>query len=232
MAQLGSAPRLGRGGRQFDSGLPDQFYLDFGSSRKYNSDMEFTPHDLDSLKGHLHKGYRMVFMPDHPYCWKHSKSVYFHRLVMENELGRFLDPEEHTHHKSGNILDNSPGNLEVITVSAHAREHWKQRGTNARDTTCPQCGTEFRTRKSKVRFCSHKCSWIAARKVKRPTKEELEKMVWESPSSMIAGLYGVSDRMIKRWCDSYGIDKPPRGYWAKQQSSSGRRLGMDARTIS
>lgn len=59
------------------------------------------------------------------------------------------------------------------------------------------------------------------RKVKRPSARELHRLVWSKPSLQLAEELGVSDRMIKKWCDSYGIDKPPRGYWAKQRS-----LGM------
>ena len=53
------------------------------------------------------------------------------------------------------------------------------------------------------------------RKVTRPTKEELEKQIWSTPSSQLALRYGVSDTAISKWCKAYKITKPPRGYWAK-----------------
>lgn len=56
--------------------------------------------------------------------------------------------------------------------------------------------------------------WL--RKVERPTKEELEKLLWEIPTTSIAKKYGVSDKAIGKWAKSYEITKPPRGYWAKQ----------------
>lgn len=56
------------------------------------------------------------------------------------------------------------------------------------------------------------------RKVKRPSKEELHKLVWSMPTIEIAKLYGVSDKSIEKWCRCYEIDKPPRGYWAKKRS--------------
>lgn len=52
------------------------------------------------------------------------------------------------------------------------------------------------------------------RKVIRPSKEELEKLVWEKPTAQLALLFGVSDKAIGKWCHSYGISKPPRGYWS------------------
>lgn len=55
-----------------------------------------------------------------------------------------------------------------------------------------------------------------ARKVDRPSREELEKLVWELPTTKLAIRFGVSDVSISKWCESYGISKPPRGYWKKQ----------------
>jgi hypothetical protein len=49
----------------------------------------------------------------------------------------------------------------------------------------------------------------------RPTKESLNLMLWEIPTSKIAKEYGVSDSAISKWCKSYNIVKPPRGYWSK-----------------
>lgn len=53
------------------------------------------------------------------------------------------------------------------------------------------------------------------RKVERPTKEELGRLVWEKPCTQIAKDFGVTDNAIKKWCKLYGIIAPPRGYWAK-----------------
>lgn len=58
------------------------------------------------------------------------------------------------------------------------------------------------------------------RKVVRPTKEELEKLVWEKSTVKIAQEMGVSDKAVEKWCKSYGISKPERGYWAKIYSSN------------
>ncbi len=53
------------------------------------------------------------------------------------------------------------------------------------------------------------------RKVIRPSKEELFKLVWEKPTTLIAKDFGVSDKAIEKWVRSYDLEKPPRGYWAK-----------------
>ena len=46
-----------------------------------------------------------------------------HRAVMERLLGRALLDGEVVHHKNGDKLDNTPGNLEVLSRAEHAREH-------------------------------------------------------------------------------------------------------------
>jgi hypothetical protein len=52
-----------------------------------------------------------------------NKTVFDHRRVMEQHLGRQLLPDEDVHHKDGNRLNNSLDNLEVIEHSAHTRRH-------------------------------------------------------------------------------------------------------------
>jgi transposase len=52
------------------------------------------------------------------------------------------------------------------------------------------------------------------RKVEPPTADELAKLLWEIPSSKIAERYGLSDTMICKWAKSFGLSKPPRGYWS------------------
>jgi len=48
----------------------------------------------------------------------------------------------------------------------------------------------------------------------------LEKLVWEMPSERVAEKYGVSGRLITKRCRQLGIEKPPRGYWAKLRSKN------------
>lgn len=58
-----------------------------------------------------------------------------------------------------------------------------------------------------------------SRKVERPSKEELEKLLWEKPTTEIAKNFDVSDSAIVKWAKAYGITKPPRGYWQKLKAA-------------
>ena len=46
-----------------------------------------------------------------------------HRVVMERFLRRKLTREENVHHANGDILDNTPSNLSLVSRSEHAKLH-------------------------------------------------------------------------------------------------------------
>lgn len=68
------------------------------------------------------KGYWYVKKPEHP---RASKTGYVKRadLVLEVKLGRPLIAGEIAHHKNENKEDDSPDNLELMTLANHTRLH-------------------------------------------------------------------------------------------------------------
>lgn len=195
---------------------------------------DFKYHNLYSLDVRVcYYGYKEAYYPEHPNS-RVNGYVGYHRLVMENMIGRYLTAEEEVHHKDKNPLNNRPCNLKLC---ANTAEHNKEHIGPPPKRICCGCGRSFTvverikerngitSRYSRKQYCSKKCSKEAQKnqaKLKsnkrvsnRPTKEQLQKLVWEMPSEKIGSIYGVSGRAIGKWCKKYNIDKPPRGYWSK-----------------
>lgn len=132
-------------------------------------------------------------------------------LVGSEWQGEFLTIE--IHHKDGNPLNNCESNLQYLCPNCHSLTpnfyHTK------RQTFCA-CGKPKTHKGKQCRSCANKNNHspkLTLRKVVRPTKEELAKLLWEQPTTKIAESLGVTDKAISKWCKSYGLTKPPRGYW-------------------
>lgn len=85
---------------------------------------------------------------------------------------------------------------------------------------CSNCNDPI-TKRSKTGLCQ-RCYLYAVQlphpeKITWPTKEELEKMIWEMSTIKIASQLGVSDKAVEKRCRKLGVSKPPRGYWAKRK---------------
>ena len=80
--------------------------------------------------------YWYIYSPNHPHTTK-QRYVAEHRLVMEETLGRFLDPQEVVHHINNDPQDNRPENLELFASNAaHLQSELAGR--------CPQWSEEGR----------------------------------------------------------------------------------------
>lgn len=155
-------------------------------------------------------GYEYINDKNHPMANKSGK-VYVHRLVASERLGRRLENWEHVHHIDGDKLNNLPSNLIVLSSSTHSRVEQALRGNKRELVKCKVCGEPTYN----VNFCSQECNKLSLRKF-NPTKNDLLKLVWELPTVKVAKMYGVSDKAVEKRCKLLGIEKPPRGYWAKK----------------
>ncbi len=116
--------------------------------------------------------YLYCIVRDHPYRTKNDYVLY-HRVVLENHLGRILNPDEVVHHKDEDKLNNSIENLEILTSSFHTRAHNIQKGRSWVDLKCPNCGVffdrpankSFIYKKGKWSCCSAKCRGKFSRKI-------------------------------------------------------------------
>ncbi len=81
-----------------------------------------------------------------------------------------------------------------------------------------ECGAKISKNSRNCKKCASAMNTVKRIKnSKRPLKEELEKIVWEMPTTKVAKKYGVSDSAVGKWCKYYGIIKPSLGYWTKQK---------------
>ena len=65
----------------------------------------------------IQAGYAFITRHDHPRANKRTGRVREHIVVMEQQLGRYLLPDEEVHHKNTDRSDNDPRNLELWTRS-------------------------------------------------------------------------------------------------------------------
>lgn len=124
-------------------------------------------------------------------------------------------------HVNGNPEDNRIENLRILCGHCHSQTDTFCKGHKDRrikETFCG-CGKKIGHKSLNCRKCSLKIVRTETRKVDRPSKEELEKLIWEIPTLQLAKRFGVSDKAVEKWCISYGISKPPRGYWAAKKAS-------------
>lgn len=121
------------------------------------------------IKKSIKKGdYMYALVPEHPFATKNGYVLY-HRIIVENYLGRLLNSHEVVHHKNHNKFDNRIENLEVLTSKEHAKIHGLEHGREFADLKCPICGKEFTLpynqtvyvkypdNTDKVQCCSKKC---------------------------------------------------------------------------
>jgi Zn finger protein HypA/HybF involved in hydrogenase expression len=119
----------------------------------------------------------------------------------------------HLDHINGVNNDNRLENLRFLCPNCHSQTETFA-GRRLKIKYYCECGTE----KSKLGSCCIKCSRKKSQpklRIDYPSKELLEKLLWEKPTVQIAKDYGVSDNAVAKWAKKYNLNKPSRGYWTK-----------------
>lgn len=86
--------------------------------------------------------YNYVVVKEHPNATKNGY-ILEHRIIMENHLGRILNPNEVVHHINEDKKDNRIENLQLMLVGEHERLHGKKAGRKYAEFICPECGKNF-----------------------------------------------------------------------------------------
>lgn len=170
------------------------------------------------------------FQPLHRAKWASyvTKDVFLSRLQKHTSLNRDfvkrkliefdLVKNQCVECSMGTIWNNKPLVLHLDHINGDGLDY---RLENLR-LLCPNCHTQtstFAGRKMKKYYrcsvCGNQtagygercfdCGQVSRRKIIRPSKVELERMVLELPMTKIAKQFGVSDNAVRKWCKSYGM---------------------------
>jgi hypothetical protein len=118
--------------------------------------------------------YLYAVVPDHPKANK-NKYVLYHRVLVENSIGRLLTNDEIVHHIDEDKTNNDLDNLQILSRKDHAKLHAKI-GRAYVQLQCVHCGIIFEREKRNVKgkgLCSRSCnakynransSWIGKQK--------------------------------------------------------------------
>lgn len=175
-------------------------------------------------------GYIVVEYPDHPKAFDTGTGiigVYEHVLITEEDiLDRPLKKGEVVHHLDENKSNNSPDNLLPLENPSHGKLHaWMNKNViipspeyqERKNLGCVRCKVCERPIRHDEIYCSKNCNTLDTRKFEHPDKEELQKLIWEKPTTLIAKDFNVSDKAIEKLCIKLNIEKPSRGYWTKKK---------------
>lgn len=95
-------------------------------------------------------------------------------------------------HINGNHTDNRVENLRILCPHCHSQ-------------TSTFSGKRFRKPKLSDNPLWRNRDRFDTRKVNRPTKDELKKLISEHPWTKIGKMFGVSDNAIRKWAKRYNI---------------------------
>lgn len=133
---------------------------------------------------------------------------------------RFLCPNCHSQTKT--FCSKNKGNRENFVKLQKQDSSYREELSNIIEQKSPKvkrikqlnfcnCGKQIQLKSLQC----YKCMSLSYEKIVWPSKEELEKLVWEKSTLQLSKELGVSDKAVENKCKKYGIKKPERGYWAK-----------------
>jgi len=129
-------------------------------------------------------------------------------------MGLILD------HVNGVRDDNRLENLRIVcpncaaTLDTHCG---RKNRLEPSERDCVLCGTPFRARTPRQRYCSRACGTRAStrgvprpdrRRVERPPYDVLLREIAETSWSAVGRSYGVSDNAVRKWVRQYEREEP------------------------
>lgn len=124
-------------------------------------------------------------------------------------------------HINGVSNDNRLENLRFLCPNCHSQTPTFA-GKRFRQTYLCSCGKEMSSTSEHCKQCQvdkivHYNDPSRKTKINWPSPEEIQKLVWEISTVQLAKQLGVSDNAISKFCKTFNISKPPRGYWSQKK---------------
>ena len=113
-----------------------------------------------------------------------SKVMSYPKILMEEKLGRPLEPYEEVHHIDGDFTNNDISNLELVKHGEHQRHHSQKYYDKI--VTCPICGKKF------LWTAKKQCIFYSNNSRKKPRNFNPSKQPF--CSSHCSGLYGKREQ--------------------------------------
>ena len=100
----------------------------------------------------------------------------------------------------------------LLCLNCHAETHYVEIDIDLRSIilptlikVCLMCEGEYDTKDETRKYCSPECYSFNSRKVDRPTKEDLEKLIYSTTFVHIGRMFGVHDNSVRKWCKKYNL---------------------------
>lgn len=178
------------------------------------SDCTYKEHSI-----HLNNGYPAIYVAG-------KGTVYIHRDIAAEMLGRDLKPDEVVHHCDQNRSNYDRDNIMVFrTTSDHTAYHIYgvamltddgtyicnekvRRLVSTSKHSCPVCGKEKSTRAKLCIECHnhYKEEHIQGSDKLKPTKDKLQGLLKTNSKEKIGRMYGVSGKAVAKWAKKYELN--------------------------
>lgn len=89
-----------------------------------------------------------------------GKTLYAHRVVMAEHVGRELSRDEIVHHRDGDPLNNEISNLEITSTIEHSRHHMLVHQVNKQCVICSAWFHPLPSHRNRDRSCSWLCRGV------------------------------------------------------------------------
>lgn len=113
-------------------------------------------------------------------------------------------------HINGHNKDDRLENLRWVCPNCDRQLDTFAGRNNIRDKKknyCINCGKEILLSSTRCLDCSSKIKGLKARKVERPSKEQLKDLIRRLPFTQIGKQFNVTDNAIRKWCDEYNLPR-------------------------